>query len=247
MRNAWYPRRIAEYVTAAPLKELKLKNVPIERDFAYGVHEEAGKSTSRNPSDPANVVSVMESLQRERKENEVQVDRINPERSLQLLDIFLPPRLDFYRQPIEAPAPEPEAVPEPEPATPEEQPQQRKRRERTVSNAASDLLAARLKPNPTQSPSLRSSNTTTSSEPIAIYGSVSTGDIAVAMKAVLQTNEEASKVVISEQDVRFVDESVKGEDRVKTLGEFAVEVSVKGAPGAIRRMVRVQPIEAGSA
>lgn len=35
MRNQFYPRRIAEYVTAAQLKPLKRSNASIERDFDF--------------------------------------------------------------------------------------------------------------------------------------------------------------------------------------------------------------------
>jgi hypothetical protein len=37
MRNQWLPRRIADYVPVAQVKKLKADNVPIERDFTFGV------------------------------------------------------------------------------------------------------------------------------------------------------------------------------------------------------------------
>lgn len=36
MRNIWYPRRYAQYIPQAEIKQLRLKNTPIERDYEYG-------------------------------------------------------------------------------------------------------------------------------------------------------------------------------------------------------------------
>lgn len=41
MRNSWFPRRTAEYVTDSQLKELKAKNISAERDFQFGVPDPA--------------------------------------------------------------------------------------------------------------------------------------------------------------------------------------------------------------
>ena len=35
MRNDWFPRGIAEYLTQAETKDLQLKKVPTERDYAF--------------------------------------------------------------------------------------------------------------------------------------------------------------------------------------------------------------------
>lgn len=39
MRNEWFPRRVAEYVTDTQLKDMKTRNVTAERDFQFGVVE----------------------------------------------------------------------------------------------------------------------------------------------------------------------------------------------------------------
>lgn len=39
MRNEWFPRGTAEYVTDTQLRELKTKKTPMERDFQYGVED----------------------------------------------------------------------------------------------------------------------------------------------------------------------------------------------------------------
>ena len=64
------------------------------------------------------------------------------------------------------------------------------------------------------------------------------------MKASLAENDEASKVVFGEEDVKFVDVSVDGQllpetDRVKHLGEFQVEVHIRGVAEPVKRTVRV--------
>lgn len=37
MRNRWFPSRIADYVPAVQLKQLKAQGVDMSRDFTYGV------------------------------------------------------------------------------------------------------------------------------------------------------------------------------------------------------------------
>ena len=81
---------------------------------------------------------------------------------------------------------------------------------------------------------------------MAIYGSVSTADIAASIKAALAMDEEGARVVLGPEDVTIVsgkgDEDGGEADRIKNLGEFEIDVRVKGGE-AIRRIVRVQPQE----
>ena len=81
---------------------------------------------------------------------------------------------------------------------------------------------------------------------MAIYGSVSTADIAASIKAALAMDEEGARVVLGPEDVIIVsgkgDEDGGEADRIKNLGEFEIDVRVKGVE-AIRRIVRVQPQE----
>jgi hypothetical protein len=37
MRNRWFPARIADYVPFTQLKQLKARDVDMERDFTFGV------------------------------------------------------------------------------------------------------------------------------------------------------------------------------------------------------------------
>ncbi|PNS19419.1 hypothetical protein CAC42_2596 [Sphaceloma murrayae] len=86
----------------------------------------------------------------------------------------------------------------------------------------------------------------------AIFGSVSAGDVVERVREAMGENEEASRVVVGDDDVRFV--HVKGEngqegivDRVKALGQYKVEIGVKGADGSVSRSVRVLAAEAQDA
>jgi hypothetical protein len=37
MRNRWFPARVADYVPATQLKQLKARELDLSRDFTYGV------------------------------------------------------------------------------------------------------------------------------------------------------------------------------------------------------------------
>ena len=85
------------------------------------------------------------------------------------------------------------------------------------------------------------------SVPIAIYGSVTAADITTNIKAVLaaQAAEDdiATRVVLNAEDVFIIHEAeATGEtDRIKSLGDYAVEIRLPNAP-VIRRTVRVEAI-----
>lgn len=77
---------------------------------------------------------------------------------------------------------------------------------------------------------------------VAIYGSVSTADIAESIKAILAESEEGARVVLSSEDITIITEggNVPGAeaDRLKALGEFDVDIRVKGGE-AVRRFISV--------
>jgi ribosomal protein L9 len=75
----------------------------------------------------------------------------------------------------------------------------------------------------------------------AIYGSVSTADIAATLKAGLAHNDEAARVIVNEADIRFVDGTEDGDaQRVKELGVFKVEIQLPGATEPLVRNIRVK-------
>ena len=69
------------------------------------------------------------------------------------------------------------------------------------------------------------------------------------MRAILAENDEAARVIFGEEDVRFLnvkdgDSVVAETDKVKSLGEYQVEIRIRGAEETIKRTVRVLPQEA---
>ncbi len=77
-----------------------------------------------------------------------------------------------------------------------------------------------------------------------IYGSVSTADIASSIKALLAESEDGSRVVVTPEDITLGDglsRDEDGEDRLKQLGDFKIEISLKGASERLSRIVRVLP------
>ncbi|KAH0562240.1 hypothetical protein GP486_003063 [Trichoglossum hirsutum] len=146
----------------------------------------------------------------------VKLTLLTPQRAAQILSNTVPPVLIFYRPPIAAAQPG-KALPRPGAA---------------VSSAAADLAAASEPPS--------------SLEPTGIYGSVSTADVATSIRALLATDEEGSRVVISPEEIIFLnsisEEDELGDvDRVKRLGDFEVEIKVKGMKDSLKKTVRVLP------
>ena len=142
---------------------------------------------------------------------------MQPQRATQLISTEVPQYLDFYRSPIV----------NPEPERPRHEPSQSRRE--SVSAAAADLVAASepfIKP-----------------QTVAIYGSVTTADIVTSIKAVLSANEEAARIVLNAGDVRVVSdaeaEATVDANRIKSLGEFEIEIQVKGGD-PVRKNVRVK-------
>jgi hypothetical protein len=81
---------------------------------------------------------------------------------------------------------------------------------------------------------------------------VSTADIAASIEAAIAQptafvgSEEVGRVVLTAEDVRIIGEGEEGEgvegDRIKRLGEFGVEIQVRGGE-VIRRAVRVKAVQ----
>ena len=140
-----------------------------------------------------------------------------------MLSKVLPARLVFHRA----------AIVEKEPdkgASNTSQPRSR----RATSQAAQELDAA--------SESAPTDQVATSAPQLqTIFGSVSTADVADTIKGLLAQDEESRRVVIGAEDIRFVGDTSQGVegDRLKALGEFQVEMRIKGGDVALQRMVAV--------
>ncbi len=233
MRNAWFPFRIAEYVTVPELKRLRLSNVSTERDFGYEIpkkvkigrtiHKPATSDTyeSHELLSSAQSSDVQQSSippPQPARTKAPEIERLTPKRSTELINIFIPPRLEFYRPPIPDEK-EPEKAQPVELETPQ------------FGGAAGDLMAARLR----QPKEPRAT-------PQPIYGSVTAQDVVVAMRAVLANNDEAARVVLQESEIAFIDlPDLEGSEagRIKHLGNFSIEVKFRGAEEVVRREVRV--------
>ena len=76
-----------------------------------------------------------------------------------------------------------------------------------------------------------------------IFGSVSTADMAESIKAVLAGTAEGARVVIGAEDVTILqdeddefghqEKGIEG-DRLKVLGDFKVEIRIKGGEPVVR-------------
>ncbi|EOD46283.1 Ribosomal protein l9 RNAse h1 [Neofusicoccum parvum] len=210
MRNNWFPARTAEYVTATELKELRQKDASIERDHAF-VLEEIKVKGETGPE-------VLEIA----KPKPIEVERISPQRSMELIDIFVPARMDFQKSAKDKP--------------PQEQPAKVQPRPRGIS--AADVLAAASAAQAKQEVDER----------VGIHGSVSTIDVAAFIRDHLAVNEEGTLVTVSQEDVHFIDgTSADDATRLKFSGDYEVEIKVKGAEEGVRRKLRVIPIFRASA
>ncbi|KAL9125733.1 MAG: hypothetical protein Q9217_005104 [Psora testacea] len=139
---------------------------------------------------------------------------IAPERATEILDSMLPSHIIFYRVPINDPEPY---------ASPSEIAAQQ-RRDASPAAAALAEASAAIKP--------------PASEMKTIFGSVTTADMAENIKALLGVEEESARVVIGAEDISILGEGGEGSgiegDRLKALGNFLVEVRVKGGEPVLR-------------
>jgi len=67
---------------------------------------------------------------------------------------------------------------------------------------------------------------------------VSTGDVAANLKAVLAEDDEGARVVLSPEEITFVEE-MEDAYRVKHLGVFEIEIKLNGATESVRRTIIV--------
>ncbi|KAB2577156.1 Ribosomal protein L9/RNase H1 [Lasiodiplodia theobromae] len=211
MRNGWFPRYTAEYITPAELLQLKANDVTIERDYTFGMEEAEVKQEEAR----AEVLEIA-------TPKPIEVEGISPQRSMELIEIFVPSRIDIAGTPRDTGKPK---------EKPREQPQPQLR-----GVSAADVLAAAsaAPPKPVDSR-------------IPIHGSVSTKDVAAFITQQLAVNEEAARVVVSERDVSFLDGTEPNDEtKVRHLGEYEVEIKVKGSEGGVRRKLRVYAVERSS-
>lgn len=75
-------------------------------------------------------------------------------------------------------------------------------------------------------------------EPVqgAIFGSVSTTDIANTIRELMAADPEGSRISLDPRDIRFVTED-DGVDRVKSLGRWEIDITPGGSASALRKDV----------
>ncbi|CZS90536.1 hypothetical protein WAI453_004130 [Rhynchosporium graminicola] len=221
MRNIWYPKQMAEYLTLAKVQELGVKKDTIaERDSTFQTNamrklEKKQEREKQDAPDEGLLPRVVEAKPMEPMEPMAQfeLDLLTPGQATSILDCLLPETLDFYRSPIALPTPK--RMSPSIPAT------------STISPAAAAAAEAEAKRSGGGKPDRR-----------GIYGSVSTSDIAANLKDILAEDVEGERVVLSHEDISFVEET-EDKDRVKHLGVFDIEIKLEGAPDVVRRSIRI--------
>ncbi|KAI9661036.1 MAG: hypothetical protein M1821_009363 [Bathelium mastoideum] len=216
MRNDWFPRGVADYLTQAEVKDLRLKNTPIERDYAFvsAKHSEQQRQErlehEEEEREKAEEEALEERMEAITKGQHGSSERLTPQRATELVSIFVPNRLNFYRPKIE-------------------QDPQGPNKDTATAGAGSRAEVP-----------LTAKGQTQSMLPDAIYGSVSIADVLSSVRAVLSNNDEASRIVLSEEDLTFQGGIAEdSRSAIKRLGEFTVSIQVKGAATPVRRTIRV--------
>ncbi|KAI1759564.1 hypothetical protein GGR53DRAFT_513189 [Hypoxylon sp. FL1150] len=211
MRNFWFPKSLAEYMTRQRFQELGVTAAAIGvRDRTFGMKlqlEDDGDGTTVLAEDgpPGTRKSKKDML------------TLPPEETLALLQTLLPPTLTFARKPIAA------APSTPPPRSPS-----------LAANASASASLSEPAPAPT---------TTSSPEPaapVAIFGSVSTGDVLAAVKERLLAADpsQGGRVALEAEGVAILGLDA-GEDRIKRLGVFEVLISAGRDLEPVRREVKV--------
>ena len=88
-------------------------------------------------------------------------------------------------------------------------------------------------------PNLMFSRSTIAPNEPAIHGSVTLTDIATAVRNIAVANgKQGSRIVVGPENIKFAGKGVEG-DKLKSLGTFDFEISMKGANDFVRRKVMV--------
>lgn len=214
MRNIWYPKKMAEYLTMEKLKELGVtKDSVVERDSTFQTNavrkleKKQEKQKQEQLEEPEPLVRMTEEQPSE-PVPQFELDLLTPQQATTILENLLPSSLDFYRTPISLPTPKRVS-----PSIP--------------ASSAISVAAATAEGNKPRKVEKR-----------GIYGSVSTSDIAANLKAILAEDKEGVRVVLSHENVSFVEET-DDKDRVKHLGVFDIDIRLEGAPESVRRTIQV--------
>ncbi|KAL7627899.1 hypothetical protein AAE478_002094 [Parahypoxylon ruwenzoriense] len=203
MRNYWFPKAQAEYMTVKRFKELGLTEAaisPRDRSFGARVANKVADSAKKSPTEEAPKKTKKDTL------------TLPPEETLSLLQTLLPEILTFFRKPIPA-----VPAPPPPPSTPA--PPSPPRSPSLAANAAASTDVHR--------PSAPEPAAPAGPVSIPIFGSVSATDILAAVKEKLLAEGDAaqvSRIALEAEGVQILGLD-EGEDRIKHLGTFDVRIS----------------------
>ncbi|KAH6646691.1 hypothetical protein BKA67DRAFT_580255 [Truncatella angustata] len=213
MRNQWHHKGLAEYMTKKRFEELGLTESAIGvRDRAFG-KQTLDDETSQNNKD-SNVVETPTTKKKD-------VVTMAPDESRALLSDLLPATLIFARKPINsADSAQPE-VSAPEPSIP--------RSPSLAANAQTSMQQQQQSSSPGMEPAV---DTTT------IFGSVSSLDIQQRIREALLADRNGSRVAL-EVDGISIKGLEAGEDRIKRLGVYEVEIVTGKGLEPVRRTVEV--------
>ena len=119
---------------------------------------------------------------------------------------------------------------------------------RSPLRAAQAAVSAASRPTDLPEPNYEPTEKTEAVDPtaaLAIFGSVSTTDIAAAIKEILVNDTEAARIMLDGRDVRFVGME-DGADRVKMLGRWEVEIIPRGEASGLESVKKVVEVIAES-
>ncbi|KAI0125489.1 hypothetical protein BJ170DRAFT_684757 [Xylariales sp. AK1849] len=230
MRNVWHHKSLAEYMTKKRFTELGLTEAAIGvRDRSFGT-----QMLVQEDKDAKAKKLVEEGPTLKRKEAVTML----PEESRTLLNDLLPEVLVFTRKPISAPTTlVTSATSTPAEPAPELEP--------TVTRSPS--LAANAATSPAATPSARTATASTypatpAAEPAAdttsIFGSVSPNDILTRIREALLADRNGSRVALEAEGITILGME-EGEDRIKRLGRWEIDIVTGKGSEPVQRVVEV--------
>ncbi|KAI8962227.1 hypothetical protein F5Y11DRAFT_323285 [Daldinia sp. FL1419] len=214
MRNYWFPKAQAEYMTRQRFQELGLTEAAIGvRDRSFGTKlliEPESVLDKEGPQEP----------RRSKKDTLT----LPPEETLTLLETILPPTLTFARKPIPTAAPASGDY-TPAPIAP--------RSPSLARNAAASTGAAPETPAPAPAEAAAT----------AIFGSVSVNDIlGVIREKLLEADPtRGARIALEAEGVQI--QGLEAEDRIKHLGTFEVLIYPGKDLEPVMRKIEVVPEE----
>ncbi|KAI1658314.1 hypothetical protein F4813DRAFT_356453 [Daldinia decipiens] len=215
MRNYWFPKAQAEYMTHQRFKELGLTEAAIGvRDRSFGTKllvESEGVLAEERP--------------KETWKSKKDTLTLPPEETLTLLETVLPPILTFARKPIPTVS---------APLSSEHKPTPTPRSPLLAPNAATSIGPVAEDSTPPSADEAAS---------VGIFGSVSVSDIVALIREKLLEADPAQggRVALEADGVQI--QGLEGEDRIKHLGTFEVLIFAGKDLEPLVRQVEVVPEE----